>query len=107
MNPTRLQRIHTRDDGVCHLCGGEVAYPSRRRPEVFTKRYATLDHVVPKSQGGRNDDSNLRLAHWACNQLRDDGPVPEEPYPMPGPGVVGARNLRRRRNWAIAKGRYE
>jgi 5-methylcytosine-specific restriction endonuclease McrA len=37
----------------------------------------TLDHIVPRSKGGRNAIANLRLAHEECNRKRGDGPVPE------------------------------
>ena len=30
----------------------------------------SIDHVVPRSQGGTNDLANLRLTHWVCNNKR-------------------------------------
>lgn len=33
-------------------------------------RFATLDHVVPLSKGGRSQRTNLRLAHRECNEKR-------------------------------------
>lgn len=32
--------------------------------------FATWDHIVPKSKGGTNDRSNVKLAHRRCNELR-------------------------------------
>jgi hypothetical protein len=38
-------------------------------------RQATIDHVVPLSNGGTNDEDNLVLACRECNQLRGCGNV--------------------------------
>lgn len=50
----------------CELC------ESLTRPEEDYNhpRYPTLDHVVPRSRGGSDDVSNLRLACRQCNVLR-------------------------------------
>lgn len=32
----------------------------------------TLEHVVPKSRGGSNDISNLRIACLTCNVAKND-----------------------------------
>lgn len=50
----------------CELCG------SLTRPDEDYNhpRYPTLDHVVPRSRGGSDDVSNLRLACRQCNVLR-------------------------------------
>lgn len=41
------------------------------------ERDLTLDHVTPKSKGGTAAVSNLRPAHFECNQKRGNGPPPE------------------------------
>lgn len=33
-------------------------------------RYATIDHVIPKSKGGTWDKGNLVLACYSCNQIK-------------------------------------
>jgi 5-methylcytosine-specific restriction endonuclease McrA len=33
--------------------------------------HASLDHVIPRSQGGNDTASNLRLSHHRCNHERD------------------------------------
>lgn len=63
MNPN-VKRNRRRDviaehGASCWLCGVEVA------PADFT-----LDHVIPRSEGGSHDAENLRAAHLACNQGR-------------------------------------
>lgn len=54
-----------RDRGICHICGGPGA--------------DSADHIVPRSQGGTDDASNLLAVHHnvepRCNRVRGDGPV--------------------------------
>lgn len=66
--PVRLSRlrIYERDEWRCWLCDGAVN-PELRWPDP---RSASLDHVVPLSRGGADDESNLRLAHLDCNAAR-------------------------------------
>jgi HNH endonuclease len=45
-------------DGCCWICGG--------RPDV-----PSLDHVIPRQDGGGVDIENLRPAHAGCNGERD------------------------------------
>lgn len=51
---------------VCALCEAPV------RPDADPNhpRYPTLDHIEPRSFGGSDDRSNLRLACRQCNTLR-------------------------------------
>ena len=51
---------------VCSLCKS----PVRPDEDVNHPRYPTLDHIVPRSRGGSDDPSNLRLACRQCNTLR-------------------------------------
>lgn len=39
---------------------------------------ATRDHVIPRSWGGGNGLSNIRLAHRQCNEERADVDLPDE-----------------------------
>lgn len=74
LKPSRHRRLRRqlrqRDGDDCHLC---------RAPMVFNNHesdlYATIDHVLPRSAGGRHDLENLKLAHRRCNQRRGNGPV--------------------------------
>lgn len=45
---------------LCHLC----EEPIGPRDEVHE------DHIVPRSRGGTDDPSNLRLAHAICNLVK-------------------------------------
>ena len=52
-------RILARDDRICQLCGQPGA--------------DTVDHIIPVSKGGTNNDDNLRAAHQRCNSRRGVG----------------------------------
>lgn len=33
---------------------------------------ATIDHIIPLSKGGKDEITNMQLAHYDCNQLKAD-----------------------------------
>lgn len=53
---------------VCHLCGGDIPPDV---PEYHPLEF-TIDHLIPRSRGGRNCLSNLRPAHRQCNETKAD-----------------------------------
>jgi 5-methylcytosine-specific restriction endonuclease McrA len=55
----RKERLIERDGPYCKLCG------TRRAPTDLN-----IDHITPKSEGGSNNISNLRLACYPCNYGR-------------------------------------
>lgn len=56
---------------TCHICGRPIDMSiSRTEPGGYT-----LDHVIPKSLGGRHVLSNLRPAHRRCNLARQAKPL--------------------------------
>ncbi|MDQ4136414.1 MAG: HNH endonuclease [Pseudomonadota bacterium] len=63
-----FETIFTRDEGRCVYCGVPVL--RRRRGLHRASDLATLDHVVPKSQGGALTADNVVLACQACNNAR-------------------------------------
>lgn len=69
----RLSRrnIFLRDRNVCQYCG--------RR---FGKPELTIDHVVPRSRGGRDTWSNLVLACMPCNLKKRDRTPDEARMPL-------------------------
>jgi 5-methylcytosine-specific restriction endonuclease McrA len=96
--------IYARDGGRCVYCGAIARRPGpgvRRTPDL-----ATLDHVVPRSKGGRLECGNLVLACRACNNERgimDAGRSTPARHGSAGPkrkkprrGTGGASSLRRR-----------
>ncbi|MEW1719787.1 HNH endonuclease signature motif containing protein [Streptomyces sp. NPDC093109] len=65
----KLEDIAGRDGWRCHLCGRAVD-----RVRHFQHRdAATLDHLVPVSDGGTDEAANLALAHRGCNSRRGVG----------------------------------
>lgn len=58
-----------RDGTRCGICGRTVdlTLPSGPRGD---DRGPSIDHIQPRSRGGTDDLSNLRLTHWACNRQR-------------------------------------
>lgn len=44
--------------------------------KTSSKRYATLDHVVPLAAGGRTNWSNLVVACYECNHDKGDMDAP-------------------------------
>ncbi|TDF41925.1 HNH endonuclease [Alteromonadaceae bacterium M269] len=55
-------RVFTRDGEKCQYCGVALVFKD-------VNSWA-LDHVIPKSEGGSNDDSNLKLACKSCNSAK-------------------------------------
>jgi 5-methylcytosine-specific restriction endonuclease McrA len=55
--------LANRDGLKCHLCKRGLGLTTKH-PEPG---YASIDHVLPLSEGGTNDLANLRLAHLVCN----------------------------------------
>ena len=64
----RLSRrnVFARDSGICQYCG--------RKPP---RDEFSIDHVVPRSRGGRSTWTNLVLACTDCN-MKKDNRTPEE-----------------------------
>ena len=54
--------LYRRQGGYCAGCG-----------HYFQSRNLTIDHVVPRSQGGIDDISNYQILCHACNQMKGDG----------------------------------
>ena len=51
--------IYEKADGRCQLCGRKIEF-----------EYATLDHVIPLSQGGIDSLDNIQLACESCNRQK-------------------------------------
>jgi hypothetical protein len=65
----RWRRICARDGWVCWLCSNPID-PLLLHPNRMS---GTADHVVPLVDGGTDEDSNLRAAHYSCNCKRGAG----------------------------------
>lgn len=66
--PAKLA-VWERDNWTCFYCGDPVTVSESNPP---SKKSATVDHVVPRSQGGRNAQVNLVTACYECNHAKRD-----------------------------------
>jgi ATP adenylyltransferase len=69
----KKKRLMRKGNNRCAICGLGVDLAS-----------ANLDHIVPRSKGGRNDIFNLRVTHRTCNTKRgnqmEDSPEVREAW---------------------------
>lgn len=70
MTPKQRFRILNRDGHRCQLCG-------RRAPDVELE----IDHIIPRSKGGTDFDTNLRALCRECNLGKRDA-LSESPHPQ-------------------------
>lgn len=56
------KQLIQRDGMVCGICGEAIA----------SYRDCTIDHIKPRSAGGRTELSNCQLAHFKCNLKKGD-----------------------------------
>jgi 5-methylcytosine-specific restriction endonuclease McrA len=58
--PFNKRHITIRDDNTCQYCGKEI------------KHGGSIDHVIPKSKGGKSNFDNCVLACVPCNNKKDN-----------------------------------
>lgn len=63
-------KLHTQQGGKCIYCERETWLFESDRNGLSSRRLATLDHVVPQSEGGTDNLRNLVMACSACNSIR-------------------------------------
>ena len=88
--------IYRRDDWRCCYCG--------KKPGI---RELTIDHVVPRSKGGKSEWTNCVLACTDCNRKKDDSSPQEaglkmlwQPYkPTWSPRMVIKRVINTPASW--------
>ena len=95
--------LAARDGAACWLCGNDVDPQAPRG----SREAGSVDHVVPKAEGGGDEDDNLRLAHRVCNSRRGSR-LPELEWPPDVPVVdhapiwpVVRRAVRRPGKWEV------
>lgn len=71
MGFSRLQRLWLLQGGQCFYCDREC----RLAPPVSAPRFATIDHIQPKSAGGPNRFENYVMACRRCNSLKSNLPA--------------------------------
>jgi 5-methylcytosine-specific restriction endonuclease McrA len=66
--------LRERDGANCQICRKPIRYDLRSGVHGDPSGLGpSIDHVVPRSEGGDDDLANLRLAHWCCNRARQAG----------------------------------
>lgn len=66
-NKMQLDALCEREHWHCHICKKRVL-----------RSQASADHLVPRSLGGPDELTNLRLAHVSCNSKRGAGRIPAQ-----------------------------
>ena len=78
---TNWRTVARREKYICHLCGMRVDEDDFTRSPagdfIAGANYPTVDHLLPKSRGGSNHWTNLKLAHLRCNSAKSTR-TPEE-----------------------------
>jgi len=64
--------LAARDGAFCGLCGCDVDMESTR-PDVMCP---SVDHILPRSRGGKDNPENLQLAHLLCNIRKGNRTTP-------------------------------
>lgn len=70
-----IRQIKKKNKGrlTCHYCQSKNLVMNINVQGVPRNRRATLDHVIPRSKGGREfAESNLVVACFSCNQKKKD-----------------------------------
>ena len=62
--------VLNRDRWTCVYCGARPG--ERQRGRVLVKANFTVDHIIPRSKGGRNSWTNTVCACYQCNQRKAD-----------------------------------
>jgi hypothetical protein len=63
-----LRDVFDRDHGRCQLCRRKVTMPTGK----WSKRMATIDHIVPVTKGGNHTLVNVQLCCAMCNSEKND-----------------------------------
>lgn len=56
-----LRNLYIRDNGICAYSGKPI-----------TESESSIDHVIPRSKGGRDEWANVVLCSYILNQLKSD-----------------------------------
>lgn len=81
----RLRKIVIARDTYCYICGKEVD-KTLKYPHPLS---ASVDHRIPVTHGGRNELSNLYLAHFVCNSSRGAKDINEVRVSRPSRNLFG------------------
>lgn len=93
-SPNVRLTVFERDDWTCRTCGFRQTEDERRKivERGGLGRYLTIDHIVPKSKGGRNAAENLQVLCNRCNRAKADSCDPADIIPARLKKKRGARS---------------
>lgn len=66
MRDITLTQLFNRQSGICPYCGDDMTM------ELNSPKTATLDHIIPKSRGGKNSIFNLLACCFDCNHEKSN-----------------------------------
>lgn len=61
----RVRKLRAIQGDLCCWCGGPLDFTTLNKDTS-----ASIEHLIPRSEGGDNATKNLRLSHAACNNAR-------------------------------------
>lgn len=61
--PVFKRSIFERDRWICQICHKKIDM-SLKAPHPMS---ATIDHIIPLSEGGKHEPLNVQAAHYGCN----------------------------------------
>lgn len=93
----KLRTIYDSTAGRCHLCHEDLDF------DKYADQWE-VDHLAPRSRGGRDDLENLRPAHPHCNRKRQDRPPSEVRREHGVRGLPLSRKELKRRDGAYVLG---
>lgn len=63
------KRLWRKQNGRCHYCKTHMVRTTKPHPDAVT-----VDHIIPKCDGGTRQESNILGACWTCNNARGSMP---------------------------------
>jgi len=96
--PCTRKNVIIRDDKTCQYCD-----------EKFSEQELTVDHVIPRSKGGKTTWDNVVAACISCNQKKSDYYLEDSPFTLKDPPKKPTyRSIIKNRfkNHNLAWGRY-
>jgi 5-methylcytosine-specific restriction endonuclease McrA len=85
-------------EGLCWWCREKMSMEALRITEAGNwkdnKRYASFEHLIPRSHGGKNATGNRVLAHAGCNNKRHRRKWPHDP-------IYGEQSVQGRHDYQV------